>query len=351
MNHARAERSAWMLGAAAALVAMLGWLLQPAVFPFSWLAALTFWIGWPVGCLALLLIHTLTGGRWGIAIRPQLFAGLTTLLLLVPAMIPLLLTLQHLYPWLQPDVSRHLANRFYLNAPFAAARGAVYLLVWFGLGVLVLLCDRRGRIPPPLAAIGLILLGLTFSFAAMDATMTLDPHFFSSDYGMMTTAEAGLFALAVCILGAALNPSRLPEDLDDLGQLLQGLLVLWAYLVFMQLLIVWQSDLPHEAPWYIDRASHGWGIVAGLLTAAHFLLPFFALMWPKLRRTRAGIAGIAGLLVAMEVPQAWWLVLPARHRGVSWIDIAAILALAGLSTGLALRGPRLTTPKGWLQHG
>jgi hypothetical protein len=351
MKHPSLERSAWMLGAAAALAAMLGWLLQPAVFPFSWLAALTFWIGWPVGCLALLLIHTLTGGRWGVAIRPQLLAGIVTLLLLVPAAIPLLFTLSHLYPWLQPEISQHLANRFYLNGPFAAARGTVYLLVWFGLGILVLLFDRRGRIPAPLAAIGLILLGLTFSFAAMDATMTLDPHFFSSDYGMMTTAEAGLFALAVCILGAALDGRRLPEDLDDLGRLLQGLLVLWAYLVFVQMLIVWQSDLPHESPWYIDRASHGWSIVAAILTVTRFVLPFFALLWPKLRRTRAGIAGVAGLLVLMEVPQAWWLVLPARHRGVSWIDIAAVIAIAGLSTGLALRAPRLTAPKAWLRHG
>lgn len=351
MNRVHVERSAWVVGAAAGLAAMLGWLLQPAVFPFSWLAALTFWIGWPVGCLALLLIHTLTDGRWGMAIRPQLLAGVTTLLLLVPAMIPLLLTSQHLYPWLQPEVSHHLPNRFYLNAPFAAARGTVYLLVWFGLGILVLLFDRRGRIPAPLAAIGLILLGLTFSFAAMDATMTLDPHFFSSDYGMMTTAEAGLFALAVCILGAAFDRYRLPEDLDDLGGLLQGLLVLWAYLEFVQLLIVWQSDLPHEAPWYIDRSTHGWSIVAGVLTVAHFLLPFFALMWPPLRRSRSGIAGIAGVLVVMEVPQAWWVVLPSRHHGVSWIDIAAVLAIAGLSTGLALRGPRLRMPKHRLQHG
>jgi hypothetical protein len=167
----------------------------------------------------------------------------------------------------------------------------------------------------------------------------------------MTTAEAGLFALAVCIFGAALDGSRLPEDLDDLGRLLQGLLVLWAYLQFMQLLIVWQSDLPHESPWYIDRASHGWSIVSSVLTAVHFVLPFFALMWPPLRRTRTGIAGIAGLLVVLEVPQAWWLVLPAQHRGVSWIDVAAILAVAGLSTGLALRGPRLRMPKRRLQHG
>ena len=47
---------------------------------------------------------------------------------------------------------------------------------------------------------------------------------------------------------------------DDLGRLLQGLLVLWVYLDFMQFLIVWQSDLPQEAAWYrraLDRPVGG----------------------------------------------------------------------------------------------
>jgi hypothetical protein len=339
MTCERLRRGAWCTGLAGLAVALLGWWREPAVFPLAWLASLTLWIGWPLGCLALLFAHALTGGRWGETLRPHLMMGIATLPLLLPALVPLLIVAPRLYPWLRPDVANGLANRAYLNAPFAAARGFVWLIVWFALGALALRAARRGGPSSALAAVGLALLGVTVTFASIDATMSLDPHFVSSAYGMMAAAEAGLLALAITVLAAACD-AGVPEDArDDLGRLLQGLLVLFVYLDFMQFLIIWQSDLPHEAAWYVARSAGAWGIVAGLVALGHFLLPFFALMSPRLRRSRAGLGGIAGLLIAMEVLRAWWLVLPAGGRFIGWIDIAAVLAIAGLATGLAMTGP------------
>ena len=134
MTRHQAERMAWMAGGAGLVGAAIGWIVAPAAFPHAWLAAVTAWLGWPLGCMGLLLIHALTGGRWGYATRPQLVAGMITLLLLPPALIPLMTVLPALYPWLRPDVAAHLDNRFYLNLPFFVARSIVYLIVWFGLG-------------------------------------------------------------------------------------------------------------------------------------------------------------------------------------------------------------------------
>lgn len=351
MTRERAERLAWLIGGIGLLVAMLGWVLEPAAFPFAWLAALSAWIGWPLGCLALLLAHALTGGRWGIAIRPHLLIGIGTLPLLLPAVVPLLFVLPELYPWLQPHAGGAFGNAFYLNTTFAVSRCIVYLIVWFGLAELALLAARRATIPASLAVIGLILLAFTATFAAIDATESLDPHFASSSYGMIAGAESGLLALSVCVLGAALDPRICPDTLDDMAGLLQGLLVLWAYLDFMQLLIVWNSNLPHESPWYVARASHGWGIVAAIVTIGHFLLPFFALMSPWLRRTPRGLASVATLLIVMEALRAWWLVLPADHRFIGWIDVAAMLAIAGVGAGIALHGSRAHTMSLRASHG
>ena len=240
-----------------------GWLdLAPATFPHAWLAALTAWLGWPLGCMGLLLIHALTGGRWGYAIRPQLVAGMSTLLLLLPAVIPLLIVLPTLYPWARPDAAAHLDNRFYLNLPFFLGRGIVYLIVWLGLGGLILRALRQDSPDARLARIapaGLILLAITVTYAAIDTTMSLDPHFASSVYGLIAIAEMGLLALSVSVFAAVLGPPLDDGTLRSLGKLLLGLLVLWAYLDFMQLLIVWQSDLPNEAPWYIVRLTGGMG--------------------------------------------------------------------------------------------
>jgi hypothetical protein len=335
-----AGRLAWGVGGVGVLASLTGAIVQPQAFAFAWLAALTTWLRWPLGCLALLLVHALTGGRWGVSTRQSFVQGVRALPLLLPAIIPLLFVLPALYPWLRTGMQ--LDNGFYLNARFAAARWVFYLVVWFGLGALATIRLHRNELLTPVAAPGLILLGLTVNFAAIDSIMSLDPHFNSSAFGMINAAESGLFALSITILSTVLTGAVAPSDRDDLGRLLQSLLILWAYLDFMQLLIVWQSDLPNEAAWYLARSSGLWGALAGLIAAAHFLLPFLALIIPRVRRSRRGLIAITTLLVVMAIVRGWWLVLPAYARGVGWIDVAAVLAFGGISIGMMLRGPAPT---------
>ena len=337
----RAERVAWIVGGAGLVASALGAALQPDGFAFAWLAALTTWLRWPLGCLALLLIHALTGGRWGFALRRYFALGVRALPLLLPAIIPLLFLIPRLYPWARPGVSAQLANGFWLNPSFAALRWVFYLVVWFGLAALMAPRLRRDEPVGELAAPGLILLGLTVNFAAVDAILSLDPHFNSSAFGMIAVAESGLFALSVTILATLLGGPVPVGERDDLGKMLQSLLILWAYLDFMQLLIVWQSDLPKEAGWYLARSTGVWGVLAGVTAVAHFLLPFLVLLVPALRRSQRALIAVTGLLVVMAVIRGWWLVLPAHQGGIGWIDISAVLAFGGISIGLVLRGPSL----------
>lgn len=343
----RAARIAWMIGGLGLALCVVGALLQPASFAFAWLAAAAIWLRWSLGCLVLLLVHTLTGGRWGFAIRPWLLLGISVLPLLLPAIVPILLLLPHLYPWARSGASEHLVNGFYLNLPFAAGRWILYLLVWFGFGALAVLRLRRGQELGMAAAPGLILLGLTLNFSAIDALMSLDPHFNSSVFGMMDGAETGLFALAVTIMATVLSAPVDPDVRDDLAKLLQGVLILWAYLDFMQLLIVWQSDLPHEAEWYLLRSGGLWGTLAAIIAIVHFLLPFFALLIPSLRRSVAGIVTVTAVLIVTGVLRDWWLVLPQAGRGISWIDFVTVMALGGLSVGFLLHGP---SPRWQVKH-
>jgi hypothetical protein len=333
-------RGCWIAGAVGVLGVAIGWIIAPASFPHAWLAALACWIGWPLGSIALLLIHALTGGRWGWAIRPQLVAGLATLPLVVPFVVPLLFVTRVLYPWSLPDAHPH--NAFYLNPPFFYARGIVYIVVWLALGGAVLWALRGKnpqrllyRIAPP----GLILLAVTVTFAAIDATMSLDPEFKSSVYGLVVGTEAVLFALSVAVLGACIAAPPDKRGTEDLGKLMLGLVIFWAYLDFMQILIIWQSDLPSEAAYYLPRVTHGWQYAAGAIAALHFFLPFFLLLWPQVQRSRRALGTIAATLVAAEMLRAWWLVLPASGRGFSLLDVFAMLAVFGLGAGVALRAP------------
>jgi hypothetical protein len=323
----RADQVAWGLGGAGLVLSALGWVLEPRHFHAGWLAATVLFSGWPLGSIALILIHTLTGGRWGEALRPALVMGVCTLPLLLLALLPVLAGLPAIYEWARPEA--HLKNGFYLNVPFFALRGVVYLVVWFGLGGLVLRGGGLGRVAPA----GLFLLAVTTSFAATDTTMSLDPHFTSTIYGMIAATGMVLLALSVAVLAGA---DALGEaERGVLGKLLLALVILWAYLDFMQLLIVWQSDLAREAPWYIARSRGLWNWVRAVIGLCHFALPVVVLLSPSMQRSRRVVGGVAGLLIAMEILRTWWTVLPSLDLPIGWIDVACMAALGGLAVGLA----------------
>lgn len=319
--------------AAVALVGVVAAAIRvpQAVFP-AWLAVCAAWIGWPLGSMALVLVHALTGGRWGDILRPALRAGIATLPLGIPALAGVLWGARHLYPWVQPGGGARITNGFYLNVPFAMGRVVAYVLVWGWLGTVCL----RGRDVGRTAPVGLIALAFTSGFAAIDLTESLDPHFSSSAYGLIAAAGSVLLAFAVGVLMEGMWARG--QDLRDLARLLLGLTVLWAYLDFMQFLIVWQSNLPVEAAWYAPRLRGAWGGVALTIVALHFLLPFAVLVLSPLQARRPAIMLAAGLLTGMEILRNLWLVLPTWTQPVPLAGVGlSLIFFGGGSALLVLR--------------
>ena len=327
------ERRAWGAAAVGLLGAAFGWLLAPGVFPQAWLSAMVLFSLWPLGSLGLLLAHALTGGRWGDALRPGLLLGLSTMPLLLPVAVPYVATLSPLYEWARPDGAL-LPNRFWLNLPFAGLRGVIYLVTWLGLGALAAGRAQAGRSLVGLACIGLPLLALTVSFAAIDSTMSLQPHFISSAYGMIAMTGAGVLALSCAVL---VTDSLGTAEADQVGKLMLGLALLWIYLDFMQLLIVWQSDLVSQAPWYLRRARGGWGLVSGVVALMHGIIPVLALLFTPVRRSWRALRVLAWMVVTAEVLRTAWTVLPAVPRAPGLVDAACLLGVGGLAAAVALR--------------
>ena len=85
----------------------------------------------------LLLIHALTGGRWGYAIRPQLLAGARTVVAIAALADPLCLRRAATLSLVAEEQAIHLANTLYLNGPAFILRGVVYLAVWCGLRLII----------------------------------------------------------------------------------------------------------------------------------------------------------------------------------------------------------------------
>ncbi len=321
----------------AALAVLIGLTPHGSRAP-AWLAACLLAASLPLAALAALLIHDLTGGAWGFALRPILMRMTATLPLVLLAALPLLLdSLPSLYPWARPAEAADLANRFYLNVPFFAARAALDAVLWLLVAAVALRRAAAGalaidRAGAWVSALGLIALGLSITFAAIDWVESLEPRWSSSIFGMIAASALFLSGFAAAVLAAATGPAAAtPALCRALASLLLSVALLWAYLQFMQFLIIWEEDLVREIPWYLRRLAGGWGGLAAVIVAGRFALPFFVLIWRPLKQDRLVLATVAAVALGTGLLEAWWLVLPAfPGTGFTWTDPLAAVALGGL---------------------
>jgi hypothetical protein len=291
----------------------------------AWLAAWLFWIGLPVGALFFLLVHGLTGGRWGESLRPALLGMTGALPLLTLFLLPVLLDARQIYPWTRTG------GQGWLDLPFFAIRAVGYLAAWNALALLVRRESRHdGGLPPMLAWLGLIVLFITTSLAAFDWVMTLEPRWTSTIFGLLVTAGWVLSALAAAILIALRGGSiGSAAGLEALARILLALLALWAYLTAIQLIVIWESDLVSEIPWYLRRMAGGWRSVAFIFPSLQFVLPFLMLLWQPARRLPWAVALAAASIVAAHLVEIWWLTVPDFSHPFGVAEPLAMVAIGG----------------------
>lgn len=346
---AHARRIAMMWGVPAAVACLAGAAADPRAFFQSYLFAYLVCLETALGCLALLMLHHLTGGEWGNAPRRFLEAGAASLPWMALLFVPLCFGLQYLYPWARPfNLMFDAALRRqapYLNVPFFITRAAIYFAIWSVLGRLPR--ERLAAVSGP----GLVLYGITMHFAAFDWGMSLEPAWHSTMYGFLFIAAQAPPALALLIIAsagfrrAALERLARPRLLSDLGNLLAAFILIWAYLNFMQFLIIWSGNLPEEAIWYVNRSRGGWQWVVVLLALFQFALPFLLLLFRAVKGRAEPLLRLAVGLMAAHWVGMLWLIKPAFLPGafrLHWLDVAATLALGAAFVvffcGALLRG-------------
>jgi hypothetical protein len=308
---------------------VLAALFEPGATAQAWLAACLFWIGAPVGALFIVLARGLVGGVWDAQLRPALTDMIRMLPVLTLLVVPLLLAGPLVYPWARAPESG------WLDPPFFAARAALYLAAWNGLGLVA----PRAR--PGLAWPALILLFASASLAAFDWIMSLEPHWTSSVFGLQVTVGWALFAMACAVAFAAWRcPAPEADALDPPARLLLALVLLWAYLAAVQFIVIWESDLSHEIPWYLVRLARGWQSAALAVTLLQFLVPFLVLPWQRLRRSRTAVLAACCSVIAGHLMDTWWLTVPDFGRSLGWIDMLAVIAISGFALFVFSLPPR-----------
>jgi len=342
-------------------MAVLGLLLTGAGFAMAgldrfyeaYLVAYVFWVGVSLGSLALLMVHHLSGGAWGVVIRRPLEAATRTLPLMALLFLPIVAGMGHLYHWTHADAVAAdpimQAKEAYLNTPFFLARQVFYFACWI---VMASLLNRwsaeQDRTGDPALAVrmarlsgaGLLVFGLTVTFATVDWTMSVNPHWFSTIWGMLYMVGQALSALAFVIAVLVMLATVPPLDrvvnashLHDLGKLLFAFLMLWAYLSFSQFLIIYSANLAEEIPHYLVRSAGGWQWVGWSLVVLHFALPYGLLLARDTKRNFNRLRVIAMWVVVIRLLDYYWHVAPEFHTtglSVTLVDVALPIAIGGV---------------------
>jgi len=339
-------------GAVGLILAVVGAIFNKDQFFQSYLFAYIFWIQIAIGGLIINMIHNIAGGTWSALLQRLLEAAMLVLPLMAVLFIPILFGMETLYPWAQPEAANdHILQQKapYLNVPFFIARTVFYFIVWIAIAYFLrkwsLERDKNGdqtliiRLRN-LSAPGILILGITITFASVDWMMSLEPHWYSTIYGMRFGISAFVSALAFVILVALWLRRYKPfsevvttKSLNDWGSFLLAGVMLWAYIAFSQYLIIWSGNLKEEIPWYLKRAEGGWQWLGLALIFIHFILPFAFLLTRKARRTPDLLMKVTAMVFIMRIIDIYWRITPAFYPEqfhLSWIDFVAWIGIGGL---------------------
>jgi hypothetical protein len=339
----------------AAAIALAGWALSavafdadPARFSSSYLVAWTFFVTLALGALFFVMLQHVTGAAWSVTMRrvaENVMAAIPAAALLF---LPVIAALPALYEWARPAAVAAdpvLQGRAaYLNSHFFLVRSALYFTLWTAWAWRLYRLSARGglsgcRSAQRWSAPGLVLLTVTVALASFDWLMSLDPHWYSTIFGVYVYSGAALGFVAALILillsfraADVLRYSVNHEHYHDLGKWLFALTVFWAYIAFSQYMLIWYGNLPEETVWFRTRLTGSWRGVSVLLVAGHFLLPFFLLISRTAKR-KLSLLGLAAVWVLlMHYTDLYWIVMPvfsAKGLSPSWIDLSTLMAVGG----------------------
>lgn len=337
------------------IASLVGLMVSPAQFMRGYLIGYMWALGLTLGALALLMLYHLTGGAWGYVMRRVLEAATRTLPLMILLWIPILIGVRSLYVWAHPGELRHdehLTNALrYLGLRWFILRAILYFVVWY---VLVHFLNRLSALqdsPPErdlnarfrrIGGPGLVVYGLTITFAVIDWVMSLNPDWVSTVYALIYVCGQMVFAICfgviILFLATRLRPMSefvKPDQFHDQGKLMMAFLMLWAYCSFSQWLIIWSGNVPDEITWYYDRTRGGWQYVGFILIILHFAVPFALLLGRDFKRDASRMLWLAIWLVVMRWLDLFWFVEPnfpdnRAHLHFSWLDAVTPIAMGGL---------------------
>ena len=345
------------IGIVGLIASGVGYFLNAEQFFFSYLTSFTYFTSFALAALILLMIHHITQSSWGVVIRriPEAFSS--NIWIWAIFIIPVLLGMHSLYHWTHTEdvlADPILAGKMpYLNEPFFVIRQVIYFTIWGFLGYRLhkvsVEMDKTGdwgltQLLKKYSAPGILIFALTVAFASFDWLMSLDPHWFSTMFGVYFFAMSiqALFPLMILMIfwmqkNGILENTISKSHIYDMGAWFFGFTIFYAYIAFSQLLLIYYANIPEETLWFYHRLEGSWAFVSYSLLFGRFILPFILLLNRDSKHSKKMLIFVSVLVLFMHFLELYWIAMPILyHHGVhvSWMDITTLFGLGGIFFGL-----------------
>jgi len=336
------------------LLGIIAFFVDQTRASFNYLVSYSFLVSIGVGALFLITLDYVTGAVWSVPFKriTEFLAAIIPFLAIF--IIPILFNMQEIFHWTHEEevLQDHLlqGKASYLNIPFFTVRVFVLIAIWSFFYFAIVRNSakqdisgeqRLTTINTKYSAIFIPIFAITISIIAIDLLMSVEPHWFSTIFGVYYFAGTVIAALAAVTIAAVLLKEKgyLPEKVTNdhlysLGALMFVFVNFWAYIAFSQYLLIWYADLPEETFWFLQRWEGSWATFSILLMIVQFLVPYALLLSQPAKTDPKRLKIAAVWLLFAHLFDLFWLVMPGMpgmEKGYvfSWIDLVFPIATVG----------------------
>lgn len=317
-------------------------------------------LGLTLGSMIFVMILHQVNAGWSATVRRPLENTMSLTPVCLAFFLPIAVLAPSLFHWMDPHYTAgdviYQAKQAYLNKPFFYTRAAVYFSLWLIFSQRLYRLSRaqdadgdrmRTARARRMSSYGLLVMALTTAFAGFDWLMGLDYHWFSTMFGVYFFAGFIGATLSLCTLmlialrrAGTLDGLVTAEHLHDLGKLMFGFVVFWAYIGFSQYFLIWYGNIPEETMFFQIRRTELWMPVSIALIVGRFVVPFIVLMPRPWRRSPMVLTGVGLWILAFHALDLFWVVRPTvldptgGEVAPGWLDVVGIAGPVLIFLGL-----------------
>ena len=341
----------WLLFSAGLFLGVIGFFSDQHRALLNYLMAYMFILSIGIGALLLIALEYVGGADWSVPIR-RVVEFLAAIIIFLPILVlPLIFNIHDIFHWAHKDIAA--ADEIlkgkspYLNETFFIIRVFAVLAIW-GLFYFLLIRNSNTQDKTKdqlltkkniiLSAIFIPFFAITITITAVDWLMSLEPHWFSTIFGVYFFSGSVVASLAAVTLfvvklkeNGYMHPKLVDDHLFSLGALQFAFINFWAYIAFSQYLLIWYANLPEENFWFLHRWENGWQYLSILLIITHFIVPYAALLSQPAKMDPKRLKFISVWILFAHFIDLYWLVMPnVNGYYFSWIDIIVPLLAIGV---------------------